>query len=103
MVSPISSRPPEHRVGPPPVSRPAAPGRSADSVGRLAKEAIAASGNGAALPANIHGQIASHIARALDYGPLLAPQPPPEATDPAPDPAPAITVPAATEGEPVAT
>ena len=54
---------------------PGAPGKSADSVGHRAKAAIAAADN-ADLPPNIQGQVASAIARNLDFTALLAAEAP---------------------------
>ena len=55
-------------------------GKSAESPGHLAKAAIAVSEN-TDLPRNIQGQVASLLARGLDFAPLLAGPPPPEPSD----------------------
>lgn len=86
MVSPIASRPPPHihpvRT-PPSAAETAGPGKSAQSVGHLAKAAIAESSR-TELPSNIQGKVASLIARGLDYAAVLATPPPPaEDTPPA--------------------
>ena len=75
----ISSIGPSHRHIPQrtdavETTQPAAPeqrGKSADSVGHRAKAAIAAAENGD-LPSNIQGQVASAIARSIDFTALLA-------------------------------
>jgi hypothetical protein len=84
MVSPISTRMPSvnaqpHRVRDAVEPSPL-PGKSSQNVGHMAKAAIAESGL-ADLPNNIQGQVASFIARGLDYSSLLAPPPPPPSDD----------------------
>lgn len=84
MVSPISTRMPAvnaqpHRVRDA-VEPSTLPGKSSQSVGHMAKAAIAESGL-ADLPNNIQGQVASLIARGLDYSSLLAPPAPPPSDD----------------------
>ena len=90
MVSPIASRPPPHihpvRT-PPSAAETAGPGKSAQSVGHLAKAAIAESSR-TELPSNIQGKVASLIAQGLDYAAVLAA--PAEDAPPAAPPNPAI-------------
>jgi hypothetical protein len=69
-----------------PAPGPGPRGKSAESPGHLAKAAVATSER-TDLPRNIQGQVASLIARGLDYAPLLTGPPPPEPPQSPPAPA----------------